>query len=201
MPDPVKPQTSLILSLKSDVVYLDSCLSSYSSLSISTPTTYWGKKWLFDGYRWNFWNFILNNKVLFYPYFSLYAGEEVQWSRPPVCVPWPHPPTMLHIPTPHTQGWARPPDHLPATQPTHPTSDSQGLLPVKQWLKTFLSFSRFSSFIPFSVSFMDKYKALHRGKHTDQWEPFKMASPLRDSPPWGGWLWAQASPSPGEPWA
>ena len=49
--------------------------------------------------------------------------------------------------------------------PSCPLSDMQGLLPVKQWLKIFLSFSRFSSFIPFSVSFMDKYIALHRDEN------------------------------------
>lgn len=46
--------------------------------------------------------------------------------------------------------------------PWCPTSGLQVHLPVKQWLKIFLSFSRFSSFTPFSASFMDKYRALHR---------------------------------------
>lgn len=107
------------------------------------------------------------------------------------------PPTSLHIPL-HT---LKAEQDLHIACPRSPTSDPQGLLPVKQWLKIFLSFSRFSSFTPFSVSFMDKYKALHRWKHMDEQERFSIARPLWDSPAWRGWPWAQASPSPGETWA
>lgn len=118
----------------------------------------------------------------------------VQFPCSPIRILWPLPSTVRHLPTPHRRLTENP----RVAPPAAPLSLARSL-PVKQWLKIFLSFSRFSSLTPFSVSFMDKYKALQgneniqvSGKRSEQQSsrsghPGEAAVGTGFTPPGGYW--------------